>query len=305
MRIDNYSPEICSITYPLLKHYAHKIGAEFYEINERKYPDWPIPYETFQIYELMKERDDDWAIWIDADALVNPETPDWTCYVPTDTCAQNGNDASPIRWQYDEYLRRDGRHISSCNWHAIVPKDCRDFMRPLDDLSLDEAVDRISVTVQEANGTCPAPHLISDFTVSRNIARFGLKYTTFREIGNSIFPDGNEFYFHLYAIPDEEKIDQMLLTLNRWLGGLYNQKHFLKWDNETEAYMIKRLALARERAEMKMFYEQVKAQLISYKEQEISANAIEYVKKLTGGNRLSADDIAKHVEQLTKAAIAK
>jgi hypothetical protein len=310
MNIDNYAPGIRAITYPLLKHFARKCGAEFYEITERKWPDWPIPYETFQIYDLMLERHDDWAIWIDADALVNPETPDWTDYIPTNTCAQNGHDPAPIRWQYDEYFRRDGRHISSCNWHAAVPYDCRDFFRPLDDLTLDQALERISATIPEVKGTCQAPHLISDYTVSRNIARFGLRYMNFVDIEKQIFPaGGTEFYWHGYTIPDAEKIDQMLICLNRWLGGLGRyQKHFMGWDDETSYRMQRRLSVARARAEMKTFYEETKKHLINCREQDLTAQAVEYVKNKVAtlakdGQTITADDIADDIERFVEASI--
>jgi len=258
----------------------------------------------------MQERGDDWAIWIDADALVNPETPDWTDYIPANTCAQNGHDPASIRWQYDEYFRRDGRHISSCNWHAAVPYDCRDFFRPLDDLTLEQALGRISVTIPEAKGTCQPPHLISDYTVSRNIARFGLKYTNFVDIEKQIFPNGGtEFYWHGYTIPDAEKIDNMLICLNRWLGGLERyQHHFMGWDDETTARMIKRLSVARARAEMKTFYEEVKKHLINCREQDITAEAAKYVTNkvaaLRKDNRqLVADDIAEEIEKFCVASM--
>jgi hypothetical protein len=306
MRIGDYAPDICAITYPLLKNYARKIGAEFYEINTRKFPGWPIPYETFQIYDLMQQRDDDWAFWIDADALVNPETPDWTWYLPTDTCAQNGSDPAPIRWLRDGYFRRDARNISSCNWHAIVPRDCRDFFRPQDDLTLEQMVERINPTVNEIKGTCQAEHLVSDYSVSRNIARFGLKYRTLMSIQKEHF-EGAEFYFHQYTIPDPQKIDDMLLCLNRWLGGLRYQKPFMGWDDATAAKMQARLELAQNRGELKMLLAAQQVKLIEWKEGEIRHNAEEGVKALLGKfeGTLSAPQISKCIEDWASAQIAK
>ncbi len=52
---NEYAPEIRKITYPFLKAWAYKIGAEFFEITERKFPEMPPVYEKFQIYELSKE----------------------------------------------------------------------------------------------------------------------------------------------------------------------------------------------------------------------------------------------------------
>ena len=47
--------------YPYIKKYAQKIGADFYVIKERKFPDWYITYEKLQIYEIEKEKDAEYA----------------------------------------------------------------------------------------------------------------------------------------------------------------------------------------------------------------------------------------------------
>ena len=76
LNINDYFPEMMEITVPLMKKYADKIGANFIEINRRKFPDWHIHYEKLQIYELGKEAD--WNIFFDGDVLVHPDTPDFT-----------------------------------------------------------------------------------------------------------------------------------------------------------------------------------------------------------------------------------
>ncbi len=49
---------------------------------------------------------------------------------------------------------------------------CLDLWRPLDDLTFEEAVQNINITIGERNsGFCTADHLIDDYTLSRNIAR--------------------------------------------------------------------------------------------------------------------------------------
>ena len=55
LNIDGYAPEVTELTYPLMKHYAAKIGADFHIIKERKFPDWPPVYEKMQIYQLAQE----------------------------------------------------------------------------------------------------------------------------------------------------------------------------------------------------------------------------------------------------------
>src|SRR4030042_4413675 len=92
LNVDDYAPEITEVTYPLLKHYAKKIGADFYEIRERKFPDFPPVYEKLQIYQLAQEMGNDWNIYIDSDALVHPDLIDATLLIPRDTVAHYGKD---------------------------------------------------------------------------------------------------------------------------------------------------------------------------------------------------------------------
>ena len=53
---NDYAPKICELTFPLMERYAKKIGAEFFIIKSRKFPDLPPVYEKFRIYDLAKER---------------------------------------------------------------------------------------------------------------------------------------------------------------------------------------------------------------------------------------------------------
>jgi hypothetical protein len=40
--VDGYAPEITRLTHPFLKHYAAKIGAELFIIDQRRSPAWPV-----------------------------------------------------------------------------------------------------------------------------------------------------------------------------------------------------------------------------------------------------------------------
>jgi hypothetical protein len=82
------------------------------------------------------------------------------------------------RWNYDEYFLRGDRNIGSGNWFTVASDWCVDLSRPLD-ISLDEALRSIYPTVPELNGGITKEHLIDDYALSRNIAKFGLKATTF------------------------------------------------------------------------------------------------------------------------------
>ena len=217
LNVGEYAPEITALTYPLLEGYAAKIGAEVYKITTRCFPHWDLDYEKLQIYRLAKERQDDWSLYIDSDAIVHPELPDLTELIPRDTVAHNGVDFAPIRWRYDEYFRRDGRHIGSCNWLAIASSWCRDLWRPLDDLTPEEAVANISLTVkEEQSGVVTAAHLVSDYALSRNIARFGLKCVTLNGLWKQHGLEDSNFFYHEYTSPRAERVVNLRKVLKSW-----------------------------------------------------------------------------------------
>lgn len=221
LNIGDYAPEITKITYPLLKHYAHKIGAEFFVINTRKFSDWPVTYEKLQIQEIAKGMNKDWFIYIDSDAVIHPDTIDWTAFLKKDTVAHNGRDFASIRWRYNNYFLRDGRNWGSCNWFTIASDWCLDLWTPLD-IPLKEALDNIYPTAEEGRGTTTNDHLIDDYALSYNIARFGLKATTILELQKEIGFADSGFHYHLYNMPEEEKIDKIKdLVFEQWKLGKY------------------------------------------------------------------------------------
>ncbi len=186
LNVDGYSPEITELTYPLMKRYADKIGADFYTIKERKFPGFPSVYEKLQIYELAQKMENDWNIYIDSDALVHPDMMDVTNHLPKDTVLHNGVDLASNRWKYDRYFMRDGRNIGSCNWFTIASDWCVELWKPLDDLTFEEAIANISPIVNELNTVITAEHLIDDYALSRNIAKYGLKFNTFTNLLNCL-----------------------------------------------------------------------------------------------------------------------
>ena len=223
--VDNYAPEIVELTFPWLQLHAQKMGARFEVIDERRYPDWPVTYEKFQIYDRAEKNGDDWSVFLDADTLVHPETPDWTAYLPPDTVAHHGRDFAGVRWRTNKYFQRDGRNIGSCNWNTTASSLCRDLWHPLGMVHPSIVVANIFPTVGENNtGLIQPAHLIDDYVCSLNIARYGLKFTTIRELQKSLGfdPTKTGFYFHEYTIPVSEKVERLAETIDRW--GLKSYK---------------------------------------------------------------------------------
>jgi hypothetical protein len=218
LNIDNYAPEITALTYPLIERYARKIGAALHVIRDRKWPEYAPVYEKLQIYDLAREHDDDWSIYIDSDALVHPDMFDVTDHLSMDTVAHNGADMAGNRWRYDEYFRRDGRHIGSCNWLTFASRWCVDLWRQPDDLTYEQALENIFPTQIELSTIIQREHLIDDYILSRNIARFGLKFTTVADIQRRMNDAGN-YFWHQYTLTTHEKIVGMQQVLTDWRVG--------------------------------------------------------------------------------------
>lgn len=66
--------KLSQLTYPYLKEYARKIGADFVAFRERKYLSAPSHFEKFQIADLLRDGVDA-VLWADCDLVINPESP--------------------------------------------------------------------------------------------------------------------------------------------------------------------------------------------------------------------------------------
>lgn len=218
LNVNGYAPQITELTYPLLYTYAQKIGAAFHVIKERKFPKWPITYEKLQIFELAQQHKNDWNIYIDSDALIHPDCPDFTEVLPLNVVAHHGKDFAPIRWKYDRYFRRHEQHFGTGNWFTLGSHLCIDLWKPLDDLTPKQAVQNIQPTVIErTSGLIDPAHLIDDYALSRNIAKFGLRAVALREYMNKFGLQGaGPYFWHAYTIPIEQKVLEMKKTLKEW-----------------------------------------------------------------------------------------
>lgn len=212
--VDGFAPKLTAITLPLIERYAAKIGANFHIIGERLHPDMPPVYEKIQIYELGKSND--WNIYIDADAVIHPDMPDPTVMMSKDTIAHYGADFAPIRWREDKYFWRDGRQIGSGNWFTVGSDWCLDLWHPLEDLTFREAVENIFPTQNELRHGITRDHLIDDYLLSRNIARYGLKHTTLIKLWEPFHLDPAVYLFHQYTLSLEEKVVKTDMKLREW-----------------------------------------------------------------------------------------
>ena len=228
LNINNYAPEVTKLTYPFICCYADKIGADIHVIRERKFPEMPITYEKLQIYELAREFKSDWNIYLDSDALLHPQFWDFTTRLQKDTVCCFGKDEADGRWAMDEPFLRDGRHIGWGDWFAIASDWCLDLWHPLD-LTLAQALSNIHPTPSEVKAGVTREHLIDDYTLSRNVARFGLKFKTVKQIYREAEMD-NYFVQHQYTLSAHEQAKSHMKLIIEWNV----EDYLVKWESESK-----------------------------------------------------------------------
>jgi len=228
----NYAPDITEMTYPLIKRFADKINANFFIIDKRKFPSFPPSYEKFQIYELTKKMKNDWNIYIDSEVLVHPDMFDPTNHLHKDTIMHHEIEMASIRWAYDEYFLRDGRNIGSCSWFTVSSDWCTDLWTPLD-IPLEKATKNIHPIQDELNTSVTPDELIDNYTLSRNIARFGLKIKTFKDLLIELGNPGN-FLWHPSTKITYEKIVATRITLANWGVSDYKGNKIPGWMSYNE-----------------------------------------------------------------------
>jgi hypothetical protein len=97
------------------------------------------------------------------------------------------------------------------------------LFKPLDDLTLDEVKKNIfPIQGEVVTGFVVPERLIEDYVFSRNIAKYGLKYRDLVDIWRmNGFPGDDhgpqaEFFFHMYAMPKDEKVVRIKEILRKW-----------------------------------------------------------------------------------------
>lgn len=214
LNFNNYQPEITKITYPLIQAYADKINADFKIITQRKYPNYPMMYEKLQIYDLGQ--DNDWSIYFDSDTLIHPDLFDITEFLPKDTVLNYNVDFANNRFKYDNYFRRDGRNIGCGNFMTVASDLCLDIWEPLTDISIEEAISNIKMTHLEEMLGHTKGYGIDDYVISRNIAKYGIKFKTFLQILTEVGRPNDDYLFHNHLVTQEEKLKLISERVNQW-----------------------------------------------------------------------------------------
>jgi len=91
---------------------------------------------------------------------------------------------------------------------------CVELWKPLD-ITLAEAVANINLTNKERMTVLTPDHLIDDYALSRNIAKYGLKVKTITDIQRECNVPGG-FHWHEYTLTVEDKVAKMKKLLKDW-----------------------------------------------------------------------------------------
>lgn len=161
--INDWRPDICSITIPNLKRYAERIGAEFNIISKPRFPDYPPNYERLQVWEAG--RDFMWNMCIDADTVLHPDFENPTVWIMPNQCG-SATMTDARRWfAWNKYFERDGREIGIGDSFVVSSWLTHDIWQPLD------------MPFSEARKLCLVDErMVSEYCLSLNVAKFGLKF---------------------------------------------------------------------------------------------------------------------------------
>lgn len=189
VRVENFLPELCKITVPTIEKYAQKIGANFVEITERKFPGFPPTYEKMQVFELGNGAD--WNILIDADYLISPSAPDFTLGLSSNYVSSlEAYDARKI-FRTDSVFEEDGRYIGIAANFVITDLFTHNLWQPGVE---DWGRARQNLLMREVN--------IDEYCISHNLSKYHYSFT-----GLNYSPEIRNLFVHLNVGTDfvEEK----------------------------------------------------------------------------------------------------
>ena len=199
--LNNWQPELCAITIPNLMAYARKIGSDFNLISEAKFDGFPPNYERFQIWE--DGMDYEWNFNIDADTILRHDCDDPTEYVPKNHVASLYaiEIDNYFKTSNDPYFIRYGEKWGIADQFTLSNILVHDFWTPSE------------MNFEETSKKClKDPRQVSEYTLSRNMARFGLKHT-------GILKDHSKHYSIMFTttkMTTEAAVKKMKNKLQQW-----------------------------------------------------------------------------------------
>ncbi len=199
--IDDFFPELWALTYPTIKAYADRIGADLNVITGRKYSHMHINYEKFQVW--IDGMCYNANFLVDADVLIHKEFPDFTTIVPPHHVGFNDNYFASDKFTIEEtnVFLRDGRNVGIASNAVITYTSTHDLWEPIDWLRMEDFESISKVRLGD----------VDEFNLSWNLAKYGLKYT------GITWEDWQRYYFvHIGTGDRELALKQAEAVLNTW-----------------------------------------------------------------------------------------
>jgi hypothetical protein len=186
VNIDDYFPELFKLTFQTVEMYAKRISADINIISERTHPNLPVMIEKLQVHKYGENYD--WNLLMDADILVHPNT--YNPFINFDPRMVGNKDEYPASNQLrlDKYFIRDGRNLGLSGCLLASSRLTHDLWEFPQDLTEEDILNNI-----HAPRKC-----VDEYVVSRNLAKYGLKY-------HELFPVKDYNLLYHVGCYDEDK----------------------------------------------------------------------------------------------------
>ena len=202
VNINNYFPELFNITIKTIERYADKINAKLNIINNRKYLDWPVLTEKLQVYDYGINAD--WNLLIDADILISKHAYNPFKYFDIRKVGNKDEYLASNQLRIDKYFIRDGRNLGLSGCLLATSRLTHELWEFPKDLTKEELLNNILMERK----------IVDEYVVSRNLAKYGLKY-------QELFPVKDyDLFYHLGCYAQDE--NEILDLAKRWIKDSNN-----------------------------------------------------------------------------------
>jgi hypothetical protein len=215
MNIGDYVPQLYGMTSHFLEKYAKKINAEVKIISERKFPEHGLYWEKFQTYELSREYD--FTLFLDADVLIHPDTPDILSFLNKNEILFKGNYTFKYS-QDDIYFRRDARYLDIEACIHAASDWTRDLWNPECELTDEDIEKNIFPYQNERNFgySTKNGYYLDEWQMSRNVAKYGLKAIHARDLFGKFGTTYEQFIYHEFPVRNEDKPELYHRKIIEW-----------------------------------------------------------------------------------------
>lgn len=163
--IPDYETPFASISLPMVRAYAQRIGATLNIISQRKFPDFPVTYEVVQIFEAGAAYD--WNMHVGAGVLIGETLPDPSSYISPDHVATNITYSAQMEFvtQGNIYFERNERDLGVSDDIFLAHNLNHEVWEPLGG-----SYSQYSHIIKDC-----CERKFGSYVISHNMAKYGLK----------------------------------------------------------------------------------------------------------------------------------